>query len=134
VDDELLLAAKAQIGSQHGLSAAQSARLVGDTAEAVHRDARAMANELNVYDPSERSRDETGRFTGDADRRDMNRLIREAAGRRLLATSSTCWFAQPSGDPSPWSTSTSRRLRVTSVEQQRHVGAVHRRRLQLDLS
>jgi hypothetical protein len=36
-----------------------------------------MVRELDAYDPSERARDEGGRFAGG-----MNRIIREASGRR----------------------------------------------------
>jgi hypothetical protein len=77
VDNELIALARIEVGRQHGLTAAQSARLVGDNAQALHADAKAMAKELNVLDPTERARDDGGRFTGD-----MNQLIRQASGRR----------------------------------------------------
>jgi hypothetical protein len=79
VDPGLIPAAKAEIGRTHGLSPQQSARLVGSSAEELHRDARAMTKELGVVDPSEQGRDGRGRYTGE--HADMNSLIRAVAGR-----------------------------------------------------
>jgi hypothetical protein len=82
VDDELRAIAKTAIGAEVGLSAAQSARLVGDSAEALRLDAKTMAKELGIA-VDEPGRDERGRFrtVGDAVGNDMNRIIREASGR-----------------------------------------------------
>jgi hypothetical protein len=80
MDDELVEHAKESIGRAHGLSAAQSKRLVGSTSEALHADARVMASELGVTDPTLQKRDEQGRYAG-GERVDMNRAIRQAAGR-----------------------------------------------------
>jgi hypothetical protein len=83
-DPALLEAAKESIGRTHGLNAVQSARLVGASAQELHADAKAMARELNVYDPTERARDDGGKFrtVGDAVGADMNTMIRRASGRR----------------------------------------------------
>ena len=78
MDDELLAIAKKSIGAEHGSSEAHSCRLVGQTAAELHRDALAMARELNVFDPIERARDDGGRFATGAT---MNERIRWAAGR-----------------------------------------------------
>jgi hypothetical protein len=61
---------------------AQSARLVGSTLKTLHADASVMAGELGVDDPYEppQARDDAGRFAGSG--RNMNRVIREASGRR----------------------------------------------------
>jgi hypothetical protein len=77
VDDELVEAAKVTIARQHGIPESRAHRLVGDTSEALHRDAKALARELNVLDPTERARDDGGKFSGV----DMNQLVREASGR-----------------------------------------------------
>jgi hypothetical protein len=78
-DNGLLALAKTAIGAEHGLSAAQARRLVGSSAAELHDDAKRMAKELGQPDPSERSRDERGRYSGE--HIDMNRLIRGVAGR-----------------------------------------------------
>jgi hypothetical protein len=75
------------VGREHGLSEAQSRRLVGSTLKALHDDAATMANELGVDDPypadQGRSRDQTGRFASSGGAGvDMNAAIRQAAGRR----------------------------------------------------
>jgi hypothetical protein len=75
-DHELIAAAKESIGRSHGLTSASSARLVGTSARELHDDARTMARELGVDDPTQRKRDERGRFTGS-----MNEIIRRASGR-----------------------------------------------------
>jgi hypothetical protein len=82
--DDLIEIAKTAIGAEVGLSAEQSRRLVGDSAQALRKDARVMAKEigLDVDDGDEQPRDEGGRFaTGDGSGKSINRLIREAAGR-----------------------------------------------------
>jgi hypothetical protein len=76
MDEELLAIAKTGIGAEVGLTPAQSARLVGETAGDLRRDAKAMAKELGLA-VDERQRDEGGRFTPS----DFNRAIRQAAGR-----------------------------------------------------
>ena len=77
MDDELLEAAKVTIAKQHGLPETRAHRLVGSSASELHADAKAMAKELGVLDPSERARGDGGRFA----RADMNSLIRAASGR-----------------------------------------------------
>jgi hypothetical protein len=81
VDDELLAYAKRTIALEHGLSERDASRLVGETAAEIHADARAMGRELGVTDPTERARDQGGRYTTSGERPDLNRLIRQAAGR-----------------------------------------------------
>jgi hypothetical protein len=76
VDEEVLDRAKRSIALEHGLAERDAHRLVGETAAELHADARAMAREVGAYDPTERARDEHGRFAGD-----MNARIRQAAGR-----------------------------------------------------
>jgi hypothetical protein len=64
-DDELLGYARTAAGREHGLSEAQSKRLVGGTLRELHPDAAAMTKELGVDDPYEtgqQARDESGRF------------------------------------------------------------------------
>jgi hypothetical protein len=82
-DDELLEAAKVTIARAHGLSERDAPRLVGTTAAELHRDAAEMAKEVGALDPTERARDDGGRFrtVGDAVGGDMNARIRAAAGR-----------------------------------------------------
>jgi hypothetical protein len=79
VDEELYERGRASIAAEHGLSAESARRLRGKTASELHTDARAMAAELGVVDPTERPRDGAGRFASGTD---MNRIIREASGRR----------------------------------------------------
>jgi hypothetical protein len=81
---ELVAYARVAVGREHGLTAEQSRRLVGRSLTELHGDARAMAQELGVRDPSERTRGGDGRFAGaegsDAHVR-INKSIRQAAGR-----------------------------------------------------
>jgi hypothetical protein len=84
MDDELLALARVEVGRQHGLSAAQSARLIGDSAAALHRDAAQMCRELGIVDLRERTRDRAGRYaSSESDSRSINALIRAASGRTL---------------------------------------------------
>jgi hypothetical protein len=84
-DPELFSIARASIGSEHGLSPEQSARLHGQTASELRDDARAMRAELGL-DPAEeeRPRDHGGRFARsggiyDSSNARMNQLIRRVA-------------------------------------------------------
>jgi hypothetical protein len=86
--DELLAYVRVAVGSAHGLTEAQSRRLVGSSLRALHDDAATMAGELGIEDPytpdTGPARDGAGRFAasrGGASG-DMNRIIREASGRR----------------------------------------------------
>jgi hypothetical protein len=74
---ELLDAARRDVARAHGLDERHAFRLVGSSVAELHKDAASMARELGVADPSERQRDEGGRYAGN----DMNARIREAAGR-----------------------------------------------------
>jgi hypothetical protein len=78
IDSELVEAAKRDIAAQHGIPSGRAHRLVGSTASELHADARALAKELDVLDPTERARDDGGRF---AAHDDMNARLRAAAGR-----------------------------------------------------
>ena len=81
VDDaEILDLAKAAVGSQFGLTAQQSARLRGDTAEALKADAKLMQTELGIHQVDDRERDGKGRYRG-SESKQMNDAIRQAAGR-----------------------------------------------------
>jgi hypothetical protein len=89
-DPELFTIARASIGSEHGLTPEQSARLHGQTARELRDDARAMRGELGMEplddDPP---RDHGGRFArsggiydqGASGAARFNQLIRQAAGR-----------------------------------------------------
>jgi hypothetical protein len=79
-DAKLVAYAKLQIGREHGLDETDSRRLAGNTADELHADARAMARELGVTDPTERARDQRGKFAS-GEGRSMNQLIRAASGR-----------------------------------------------------
>lgn len=81
MDAELLEAAKRDVARQHGIPQEFAYRLVGSDARSLHEDAKALARELNVVDPSERTRDDAGRFTDADGKVDVNRMIRAAAGR-----------------------------------------------------
>jgi hypothetical protein len=74
---ELLEAAKVTVARAHGLADRDAQRLVGRTVGELHADAKAMAREVGAYDPTERVRDDGGRFATD-----MNEAIRRAAGRQ----------------------------------------------------
>jgi hypothetical protein len=80
VDDvefgELLEAAKVTVARAHGLRDRDAHRLVGGTLAELHADARTMAKEVGAKDPTERVRDDGGRFASD-----VNQAIRRAAGR-----------------------------------------------------
>jgi ABC-type dipeptide/oligopeptide/nickel transport system ATPase component len=77
MDEELVALGRIAIGMQEfGLTQAQAARLRGASPDEVRADARQMCKELGVPDPTERGRDEGGRFVGG-----MNQRIRAAAGR-----------------------------------------------------
>jgi hypothetical protein len=79
-DNETAAYLRERVGAEHGLSAAQSRRLRGTTVAELHADAKAMAKELDVIDPSERARDQGGRFTG-SENVAINEAIRQASGR-----------------------------------------------------
>jgi hypothetical protein len=82
MDDELVGIAKSSIGAEVGLTPAQSARLVGETAGELRKDARAMAKELGL-EVDEQARDEGGRFASSGDNAEsarMNEAIRAARG------------------------------------------------------
>jgi hypothetical protein len=85
VDDELLALARREVARQHGLDPDRAHRLVGTTAESLHRDAVVFAREEGVHDPTQVTRDEGGRFAPRSSSAgsgfDMNRAIRMAAGR-----------------------------------------------------
>jgi hypothetical protein len=81
VDDELVGRAKVSIALEHGLRESDAPRLVGSSAAELHADAKAMAKELGAFDPSERTRDDLGRFTDPEGEVDVNAMIRAAAGR-----------------------------------------------------
>jgi hypothetical protein len=76
LDDETLNYLKQSIAREHGLSEAQSRRLVGSTLRDLHADAVEMAKELGLRDPTVQTRDAGGRYATD-----VNALIRQAAGR-----------------------------------------------------
>jgi hypothetical protein len=85
-DPELVDVARAAIGAQFGLTEAQSKRLTGSSAAEIRTDARLMAKELGLVADDDPPRDRAGRYAksgGIYDQRgpDMNRIIREAAGR-----------------------------------------------------
>jgi hypothetical protein len=66
--------------NEFGLSEAQSRRLRGSSADEVRADAKQMRKELGLPTLDERKRDEEGRYARSGGS-DMNRIIREAAGR-----------------------------------------------------
>jgi hypothetical protein len=87
MDDELFSIARASIGAEHGLTPQQSARLRGQSAGELRADALEMRRELGLDPVEEPPRDQGGRYAksrGIYDQRglDINRLIREASGRR----------------------------------------------------
>lgn len=77
MDDELVQVAREAIGAHFGLSPQQAARLRGFTRSEIEADAATMCGELGLPVPGAQGRDGDGRFAGG----DMNRRIREAAGR-----------------------------------------------------
>jgi hypothetical protein len=86
VDDELVAIARSAIGAEHGLTPAQSERLIGSSAAEIRADAKLMAKELGLVADDDPPRDRGGRFArsgGVYDTRglDMNRIIRQATGR-----------------------------------------------------
>jgi hypothetical protein len=83
VDEEtarLVEYAKLAVGREHGIPESDARRLVGSTIGELHSDAKALARELNLHDPSERDRDEGGRYRG-RENVGVNEAIRRAAGR-----------------------------------------------------
>jgi hypothetical protein len=81
-DAELIEYVRTRVGAEHGLTEAQSRRLVGTTLKALHDDASSMAKELDVDDPSAQARDDGGRYARrEHDGASMNAIIRQAAGR-----------------------------------------------------
>jgi hypothetical protein len=82
LDDETMAYLRAAVAREHGLTEAQSRRLVGSTLKTLHADASVMATELGVDDPHEsgQARDDGGRFAR-ATAGDMNTIIRAASGR-----------------------------------------------------
>ena len=79
MDNELLDVARVAIAAEFGLGAAQARRLRGETAAELRADAKAMRAELGLEPVDERERDQQGRYA--SGERDMNSVIREAAGR-----------------------------------------------------
>jgi hypothetical protein len=75
---ELLQYAKPHVAREHGIPPQYAHRLVGATLSELHGDARKLAREVGAHDPSERARDDGGRF---APVSSMNEAIRRAAGR-----------------------------------------------------
>jgi hypothetical protein len=81
-DAELLAYVRARVGDEYGLSEAQGARLRGSTLGELRDDARAMRAELGLEPIAEgATRDERGRYASGDVGADMNRAIRQAAGR-----------------------------------------------------
>jgi hypothetical protein len=85
VDSELIALAKTAVAEEFGLTAQQGARLRGDSADALRADARAMRLEFGLPAADDRRRDQQGRGRASASDVDMNRRIREAAGRKDVA-------------------------------------------------
>jgi hypothetical protein len=88
VDDELVALAKAAIGQEVGLNAAQSRRLVGETTSEIRDDAQRMAREVGLIVDTDPPPDPGGWFAksgGIYDKgspnADVNARIRAAAGR-----------------------------------------------------
>jgi hypothetical protein len=81
VDDvETLEYLRVAVGREHGLSEAQSRRLVGSSVKALQRDAREMARELGLPDPTVQPRSGDGRYsTRDDTGQAINEAIRRAA-------------------------------------------------------
>ncbi len=77
---KLLEYVRVTVGREHGLDEAASRRLSGSTIDELHADARALAQEIGVRDPTLRARHGDGQFAGAGG--DMNRIIRSAAGRQ----------------------------------------------------
>jgi hypothetical protein len=87
VDDtteELLDFARSRIASEFGLSEPQGRRLRGRSLSELRNDAAEMRSELGLQPLAEgATRDQHGRFTtAGKNATDMNRIIREASGRR----------------------------------------------------
>lgn len=81
VDAELEQLAKERLGERYGLTPGQSHRLRGDKLAELEADAATMCRELGLPVPGDRDRDEHGRFRTTDEPLDMNRAIRQAAGR-----------------------------------------------------
>jgi hypothetical protein len=86
MDDEttaqLLDYARQAVAREVGIPAQHAHRITGSNVGELRADAKALARELGVVDLTERARDDGGRYTaGEPDGREMNRLIRQAAGR-----------------------------------------------------
>lgn len=82
-DAELLDYVRTKVADEYGLNESQGRRLRGATVRELRDDAKAMRDELGLEPIVEgEARDERGRFrsTGDVGV-DMNRAIRQAAGR-----------------------------------------------------
>jgi hypothetical protein len=82
-DDELVDYVRSKVGDEYGLSEPQSRRLRGRTLAELRSDAAEMRRELGLEPLDEgAARDEHGRFASSAGPASMNRIIREASGRR----------------------------------------------------
>jgi hypothetical protein len=83
VDDEVLALARREVARMHGIDPDRAHRLLGTTAEELHRDAVVFAREEGVHDPTQVTRDEGGRFAASTatEGGSINQLIRRAAGR-----------------------------------------------------
>jgi hypothetical protein len=80
-DAELLDYVRSKVADEYGLSEAQGRRLRGATVRELRADAAEMRSELGLEPLDEGAqRDERGRFATGAGS-DMNRAIRQAAGR-----------------------------------------------------
>lgn len=75
---EFVAAAKRDVARAHGIDERHAARITGSTMTELHKDATSMALELGVDDPTQKPRDEGGRFAGKSG---MDQMIRAAAGR-----------------------------------------------------
>ena len=77
MDDETRSYLANTIGEEFGVPQQLRSRLTGESLSELRADAQALAKQLGIA--PERERDGGGKFTGGA--ADMNRLIREKAGR-----------------------------------------------------
>jgi hypothetical protein len=77
---ELLRYIKPHVAAAHGIPERYAHRLVGSTLSELHGDARKLAREVGAHDPTQRQRDEGGRYAGTA-AVGFNEAVRKAAGR-----------------------------------------------------
>ena len=89
VDNELFSIARTSVGSEQGLTPAQSARLRGQIAKELYDDARAIQGELGMETLDDPPRDQGGRYAktegiydnGGSSNARFNQLMRAVAGR-----------------------------------------------------